>query len=173
VPLLLVAKLEYVHALPKVRRANGALMPQIQVKVDGSKVVSVAKSGQLAVANIGAKYVKAEMDQARDEVATYPSELPNQRYVRTGKRGAATKVTSASGNNQYVKKYTLESNPSYGRGRTGNPYTVGDAQGQGQAAIHAGRWKLMRTATEQAVDRIVEKAGELFRAVFAGFSGGL
>lgn len=148
-------------------------MPQLTVRVDGSKVVSVARNGQLAVANIGAKYVKNEMDQARDEVATYPAELPNQRYVRTGKRGEATKVISYSGSNQYSKKYTLESNPSYGRGKTGNPYTVGDAQGQGQAAVHKGRWANMNARVQAAVGRIVEKGGELFRAVFAGFSGGL
>lgn len=149
-------------------------MTQISIRMDGSKVTSVARSGRLAVANMPAKVVKPEVDQARDELVNpYPPELPGQRYRRTGKRAEATRVVAQPGNNQFSKKYTLESTPNYGGGKTGNPYVLGDAQGQGQARIHQGRWKLMRTAMEQAVGRIIDKGGEMFRAVFSGFSGGL
>jgi len=140
-------------------------MAQLTVKVDDGRVKTVLGNAGLAVQNLPAKVVRPEMEQARDEVATYPAELPNQRYVRTGRRGEATKLVAAPGNNQYSSKYTLESNPSYPGGGTGNPYTIGDALGAGQAAIHQGRWVLLRTAVEKAVARIVEKGAEYFRAV--------
>lgn len=140
-------------------------MTQITVQVHDSEVKQSLQRTALAVKNLPAKVVKAEVQQARDEVATYPPELPNQRYIRTGKRGQATKVVSYVGSNQYQSKYTVESNPDYGRGRTGNPYVIGDSQGQGQAAIHQGRWKLLFIAMSAAVERIVEKGNEYFRAV--------
>lgn len=143
-------------------------MPQLSVKVDGRQVTSVARNGQLAISNLSSKYVRAEMEQARDEVKTYPPELPNQRYRRTGRRGEATRLISYPGNNQYSSKYTIESNPRYPGGRTGNPYTIGDALGQGQARIHQGRWKLLYTAAQEAVGRIVARGQTYFQDVFKG-----
>lgn len=148
-------------------------MPRIGVKVETGQVKSVVRNARTAVQSLPARYVRPELEQARDEVATYPAELPNQRYVRTGRRGAATKIVAQPGNNQHSSKYTLESNPRYKGGQTGNPYTIGDAQGKGQAAVHVGRWVTAYDAVNRAIGRITEKGNALFREVFSGFSGGL
>lgn len=139
---------------------------QLSVKVDEGKVKSKVANAILAVANLPARVVRPEVEQARaDVVDPYPPELPGQKYIRTFKRQAATRVVAASGNNQYTSKYTIQSTPNYGRGQTGNPYVLGDAKGQGQAAIHRGRWKTLYSAMSAAVGRIVAKGQEYFRAV--------
>ena len=89
-------------------------MAQITVEVRGAQaIVSKFEKVQLAIRDITAREARKEMEQARDELREYPPELPNQRYIRTGKRGRATKLIAQTGNNQYSKKYTLESNPRH------------------------------------------------------------
>lgn len=130
-------------------------MAQLTVKVDDSQVRTVLGNAVLAVKSLPKKVIKPIMEEARDEVRTYPPERPGQRYVRTGKRYAATKLESVD------HGYRLESNPRYG-GRTANPYVIGDAQGGGQAWMHKGRWKLLADVVLKARDKIVEKAREMF-----------
>lgn len=139
-------------------------MSQITVTIKGADVIqSGLKKLGLAVTNMPAAVVRPEMDAARDELRTYPAELPGQRYVRTGARYRATRVEAGS-NNQYVKSYTLKSDPTY-RGRSADPYVVGDAYGRGQAGIHQGRWALIVNVVEKALDRMVEKANQMFNDV--------
>jgi hypothetical protein len=147
-------------------------MAQVSVRIEGAEVV-ISKFQKLTVAmsDITAGEARGEMQQARDELATYPAEIPGQRYVRTGKRGRATKLEAMSGNNASSKRYTLESNPQYGRG-SGNPYTVGDARGQGQASVHVGRWRLIKKVVDDAVTRIAGIAAQRFRDILGGGPGG-
>jgi hypothetical protein len=140
-------------------------MPRITVEVSDHEAKTRFRKAGLAVQNLPAKVVRAEVEQASEELRTYPPELPGQKYQRTGNRYRATKVVARSGNNQFSKAYTIESNPRYKGGRTGNPYTVGDAKGGGQATIHRGRWKLISDVMNQALDRIVTRGQEYFRSV--------
>ena len=141
-------------------------MPKLQLTIEDSEVKTAFKRAGMAVQNLPAKVVRAEVEQARRElVEPYPPEIPGQKYIRTGRRYAATRIKAKAGNNAYSKTYTLESNPRYPRGGTGNPYTIGDAQGGGQARIHAGRWKLLADVMNAAIERIVERGAEYFRAV--------
>jgi len=150
-------------------------MAEITVKIRGSQVIiSKFEKVQLAINTITGPEARSEMEKAVDAlVHPYPDELTNQRYIRTGKRGRATKLVFASGNNQYSKKYTLESNPRYKYGRTGNPYVVGDAEGGGQARIHQGRWRLIKRVVEDAVGRIMETARRRLHEILMRGPGGL
>ena len=140
-------------------------MTQITVTVHDSEVKTAINHATLAVRNLPAKVVKPIMEDAKDEARTYPPELPNQRYVRTGKRYEATKLISVIGNNQYKTSYRITSNPRYADGRSGNPYVLGDAKGEGQAAIHRGRWNKLHVVVLKAMEKIIEKGQEYFRAV--------
>lgn len=135
-------------------------MPQVTIKVDAGEVKTAIRNAVLAVSSLPVKIIRPIMELARDEQRTYPPELPNQKYVRTGKRYSATKLENKGRN-----AYQLVSNPRYARGQTGNPYTIGDAQGEGQARIHQGRWPRMYDVMQRAIDRIVEKGREYFRDV--------
>lgn len=135
-------------------------MTQITISVKDGEVKQAFIRAGLAVERLPTKVIRAEMEAARDLARTYPAELPNQKYVRTGKRYAATKVEKV---NNYT--YRVVSNPRYKYGNTGNPYVLGDADGLGQARIHAGRWNLLRDVMFLAFGRIVQKGEEYFRAV--------
>lgn len=140
-------------------------MAKLTVTIRDAEVRTRLSRAVMAVQNLPAKVVRAEMDAARDELRAYPPELPNQRYQRTGRRYEATVIEAQSGNNASAKAYALVSDPRYPGGRNANPYVVGDAYGRGQAAVHVGRWKLLRTVVESAMSRIVERGAEYFRAV--------
>ena len=126
-------------------------MASITVKVDNGKVrQSLTTIGQ-ALPRITDKRVWRMMMAARDEVRTYPAPLPGQRYKRTGKRYAATNVYRVDN-----KTYRLDSNPTY-RGRTANPYVVGDSQGKGQAWMHRGRWAVMFAVVSKWVKTLLRE----------------
>lgn len=135
-------------------------MPQLTVKIHDGKLKTILGNAILAVRSLPKKVIKAEMEIARDEVREYPPERAGQRYIRTGKRYAATKLEAVDNG------YRLVSNPRYADGRTGNPYTIGDARGQGQAWMHKGRWVLLADAVKRATERIVKRAREMFNEDF-------
>ena len=135
-------------------------MTQVTHTENDAEVKTLVQRAALAVKNLPAKVIKAEMERARDEARFYPPELPDQRYIRTGKRYDATKLVKVE-----RAKYRIESTPRYRYGQTGNPYVIGDARGRGQARIHEGRWNLLADVMARAVERIVEKGREYFRNV--------
>jgi hypothetical protein len=140
-------------------------MPRLSITVSDSEAKTKFRKAGLAVENLPAKIIRPEVEAGVEELRTYPAELPGQKYQRTGNRYRATRMAAKSGNNATSKTYTIESNPRYGRGRTGNPYTIGDARGGGQARIHQGRWKLLADVMNKVLDRIVARGQEYFRSV--------
>ena len=142
-------------------------MPQMTIKVDDSKVRTIMHNAVLAVESIPKKVMRPIMLEARDEVRQEPAELPDQRYVRTGKRFQATQLESIE------HGYRIVSNPRYKGGRTGNPYVIGYARGTGQATIHKNRWHLISEVMRLATERIIAKGQELFNKRALSGPGGL
>lgn len=123
---------------------------EITVKVQNQKVRQSLSYVGDAIPRITDRQVKKAMEAARDEIRTYPPQLPDQKYKRTGKRYRAT-VVKKNG----AKSYTIESNPTY-RGRTANPYVIGDSKGEGQAYIHQGRWKIARDVVAKWAETLTQ-----------------
>ena len=73
--------------------------------------------------------------------------LPNQGYERTGNYGQSFKITEVGWN------WRLESHAMGERGQGYTTYVGGNAEGEGQAAIHAGRWPLIKDAVMAEVER--------------------
>lgn len=133
-------------------------MTQIQVTVKDNEVKSVVKNSILAVEKLPKRVIKSEVEQAQKEAAKYPSELAGQRYVRTGRYGRAFKVEPVGAG------YRL-SNDAQRSGKRYAKWVGGLADGTSQARIHSGRWVLIADAMRRAVERIVAKGDEYFRAV--------
>ena len=134
-------------------------MTKISLTIADGQVKQSLQKAQLAVRNLPDRVIWPIMTEARNEIQTYPDELPEQKYVRTGNRYRATRVQKEGA------AFRMISDPRYKYGQTGNPYTLGDAQGQGQAAIHQGRWANMYLEMQKAVEKILEKGREYFRDV--------
>ena len=132
---------------------------QLTIRVRDHAIKTVNAKLLTALRRIPAGIVRPEIDTARDELRTYPPELPNQRYVRTGKRYRATRVEYLGG-----QSYRLISDPSY-KGRSADPYVLGDAYGQGQARIHQGRWALIKDVVEKSIERILTRVREEFNRI--------
>lgn len=122
------------------------------------------KSGKLTVgllelANklpfIGKKRMLAALEEARDVARTYPPELPNQRYRRTGRYYASFKITDDAGKGMRGARYILSSN-AYQKGRYYTRYVGGLADGTGQAKIHQGRWAIIRDVVLEQLQKLVQ-----------------
>jgi hypothetical protein len=88
----------------------------------------------------------AAADVVITDARTYPPELPDQRYVRSGDLGDGwDRQISIAGPTLLVVDIT---NPTpYG------PYVQGDEE---QAPVHMGRWKTETQLLDGAADRIAE-----------------
>lgn len=133
-------------------------MTQITVEIDDNEVKSVVKNSILAVEKLPKKVFRAEIETAKAEAAKYPPETPKQVYVRTGTYGRSFKIEPVGSG------YRLISDARQ-KGRRYTKYVGGLADGSGQAKVHAGRWVLIADAMRRAVERIVAKGDEYFRAV--------
>ena len=81
----------------------------------------------------------------------YPAMRPGQKYVRTYTLKNAWRV-ERGGTGYRVKNAT-----SYGR------YVVGDYSGNAQAWMHVGRWQLLRTVTEEEIEKLPPMVEEYIR----------
>jgi hypothetical protein len=135
-------------------------MATITVKVENQKVKQGLRVVGDAIPRATDRLVKKTMEAARDEVRTYPPELPGQKYKRTGRRYRATKVVRAD-----TRAYRLESNPVYPGGRTANPFVVGDAKGLGQAWMHVGRWTKIKDAVDKHVKALLKDISQEIGAI--------
>ena len=122
----------------------------IAYTVSGVEAV-LADLARIKPENAGAIVVDYLRDTLAPDAATYPPELPNQRYVRTGtlRRGwlEAEPTVSASGTDLLA---VLENSTTYG------DYVMGDAQ----AAVHQGRWRtvdMLMDAHEAGVAQAIEQ----------------
>lgn len=148
-------------------------MTQITVKVDGGEVlISKMKQTTLAVEELPKKEIRQEMQAAMEAARTYPPEFSGQRYVRTGTYGRSFKLDPVSSG------YAIKSDAAQ-KGRRYTVYVGGRADGTGQVGPqptwpgHAGRWKLILEAVQEAAERIRVRAEEKFRQILGAGPGGL
>ena len=134
---------------------------QLTIRVRDKAIKTVNGKFALLLPRIPALIVRPEIEQARDELRTYPEKLPNQQYVRTYNRYRRTRVEHLSG-----QSYRLISDPTY-KGHSADPYVLGDAEGHGQASIHWGRWTLLRVAVDGSVFHILEKVRDAFNKIIS------
>ena len=99
---------------------------------------------------IGRRKIYEAMNRITREMEGYPSERPNQTYVRTGNYGASWKVDSLDDG------YRVSNNVTF-KGRAYAKYVGGDAYGLSQAWMHAGRWPLFRDVVEKEVVKLPQE----------------
>jgi hypothetical protein len=142
-------------------------MTQLKVTVRDNEVRTINERLTLAVKRLPAGIMRPIVDEGVEELRTDPAERPGQRYVRTGARYSRTRAEYTGG-----QSYRFVSDPTY-RGRSADPYVLGDARGQGQAWMHRGRWKTMRAVVERVAEKIVAAAGAEFRRIIGQGGVGL
>jgi hypothetical protein len=86
----------------------------------------------------------------------YAPMRPAQAYMRTGRYGRSWLSRKISRGVQMV-----QNNASY-KGTVYPSFVVGDGDGEGQAAIHRGRWYTARPIFEKEVGRFARKIGARF-----------
>ena len=100
-----------------------------------------------------------EDSRDRFRATPYPPELPNQRYVRTGRLGRSWQ------HNRLGQSHLVIRNAASDKGRIYSRYVVGWDTGKGQARIHQGRWWLSRTEILKMVPPLVEKLKAHFKGL--------
>ncbi len=78
----------------------------------------------------------------------YPPPPPRSKYARTYRFKNAWRITETL--DGFIVRNAVR-NP---RGRLYPVYVVGDAEGEGQAEVHVGRWMPFRKITEDALKRL-------------------
>lgn len=137
---------------------------QFSMRVDGSELKSVLGAIQLASDEITGPVVRDAMNQGMEYTRTYPPELPNQRYRRTGRYFRSFKVIGSG------RKFTITTD-AVRNGVHYSPFVGGRADGTGQAAIHADRWTRVRTAMLWVASLVAERARDLFNRAATGHFG--
>lgn len=137
-------------------------MTTVKIDVVGDDVVKTKlKKVALAVDDISKTDIKRELIAAKDEARIYPSEIPGQKYIRTGTYNRSFRFTGSGGT------YTIKSDAVL-KGRHYTQYVGGLPDGTGQAKIHAGRWTLIKDAIDRALERIKAEAEERFNKILTG-----
>lgn len=127
-------------------------MTTLSIQIKNAKLVRKGLQDlEAEVPKIGAQQIFQAIQRAKKKVTTYPPELPDQQYVRTGRYGRGWKIRRQPGAGRKIPGYSLIGRAEQ-RGRRYERYVGGDAYGQRQAQIHADRWVLVRDAIEQEVD---------------------
>ena len=141
---------------------------QITVKTNAGQVIqSFRRVGEAMPGTVKAD-VKAVMETARYEASGYWTggasygvpEVPGQTYQRTGTYGASFKITD----NGY-RSFTLSS-AAVQRGVDYTRHVGGDYAGQGQAAVHRGRWPLIFNAVSRQVAALVKNVEQSLTDLF-------
>lgn len=89
----------------------------------------------------------------------YPPELPNQRYVRTGRFGRGWTSGRIAQNRHYID------NTASARGRLYARYVVGNSEGGGQARIHQGRWRVFRKDLDARLPKLVKELDDEIKRI--------
>lgn len=133
-------------------------MTQVTVKVDASQVEALGYKAMLAVERLPQKIIKAEITEAVEQVRTYPPPPAGSTYRRTGTYFRSFKIESVG------RGYRMSSDARQ-KGRRYTTYVGGLQDGSGQARVHNGRWMKIREGMLYALNAIIERGDEYFRAV--------
>lgn len=148
---------------------------QITAKIDDGKVrQSLHKVGD-ALPKIGKRRLKNVVKQASYDAsggynggASYSLAAPEKpSYKRTGTYGRSFKVVESG-----PISYTLKSDAV----QNGRHYTVkvgGNAEGQGQAGIHVGRWPLIMQSVRKYLETLVTEFEQELSQLLRGEGMGL
>jgi len=90
------------------------------------------------------------LDDVVEVMQDYPPELPDQKYVRTYSFRDAWNV-SYSQSAFTIKNFVQQKGVNYAG------YVVGNAIGERQAGIHAGRWKVFRKVFDSMFDKLPQR----------------
>ena len=148
---------------------------QITVQTNAGQVAQSFKKIGKALPGAVKRDVKGVMDTAKYEASGYWTgganygvpEVPGQSYRRTGTYGASFKVID----NGY-RSFTLFSS-AVQRGVDYTRFVGGDYAGQGQAAVHRGRWPLIFDAVSRQVQALIDKVERSIYDLFGGEAPGL
>jgi hypothetical protein len=118
-------------------------MPAFFFKVSGDKEL-VRQLGQYRekVARLIKKRTKDAAEASVAILREYPPVPRGSRYVRTGELGRGYLIQESGANGYKIKNAV-----------TYSVYVVGDKEGNRQAWMHAGRWRIARTVVNQEVER--------------------
>lgn len=137
---------------------------QITVKIEDKKVRQGVHNIGEAIPRIGKRRVKQAMDGAKaDASGQFPrgsfsgytvAPPAGSTYTRTGRYGKSFQVAATDSG----MGYKLSSDAIY-KGNHYSVYVGGNAQGQGQAAIHArrGGWALIKDAVDKWVAILIRE----------------
>lgn len=138
-------------------------MTQITVAIRDKKVIQSLHVIGEAIPRVSKKRVKEAMDGAKSDASgQFPrgsfsgyvvAPPAGSSYTRTGRYGKSFHVTPTGD-----KGYRLTSDAVY-KGKHYTGYVGGNAQGQGQAAIHArrGGWMLIKDAVDKWVSILIRE----------------
>lgn len=121
-------------------------MTQITLKITGLNNVqrSTRVIGQ-AIPKLTQRSIVKALERARIRAAKYPPKRPGQRYKRTGRYGRDNQVieTEMGGRLEFNAPYTT--------------YVGGNAEGQGQAWMHEGRWRVIADEVDAEAQNMVNE----------------
>lgn len=137
---------------------------QITVRFKGGRVIRGLKNIGDAIPDVGYRALYRKMKDAMEIARTYPPELPNQRYRRTGIYGRSFKLEKVATGKIAVRIIS----DAVQKGRHYTVYVGGNALGLGQARIHQGRWAVIakvvdRMVSEQVVKEVEADLGKVIR----------
>lgn len=142
-------------------------MPQFTVRLEGDTQVRAGlNKWAKSVEPITKDDVRAAMKRAKkrsvSDPAGGPYTTPDRGWPRTGNLSASTFLVEDG------LSFRIESNAVHD-GEEYSAFVIGNAEGRGQAGVHAGFWTPMRTAVDDEVEELVrdidEHLGESAEAV--------
>lgn len=128
------------------------------------------------VPQIGRRGIRTVMERIKRRTQEYPAERDGQsvasshsklgtvyrtasgRYHRTGLLGSRWAIEDAGNGYKLV-------NTAAHRGKFYAKWVVGDAYGQSQARMHAGRWQVMRDVVDEELGKLPDELEELIKVV--------
>jgi len=146
-------------------------MIDLSLQIKGQKLVSRGLDNLHAkIPKIGKYRLKEAAETIVRKMQKYPSQRPNQTYIRTYLFRNSWKVQALP--TGYTVTNSAQKDGVYYGG-----YVVGDIYGAGQAWMHVGRWQLLNTVVMDVVDRlpkaVMEDLQTEARTAFAGEAFGI
>lgn len=125
-------------------------MPRISIGVEGVKVVrNGLENLSRDIPKVSIERIGASADEIMTIMRKYPAKPPGSKYVRTYRLKNSWKKKKVTG-----LGYSVEADPVQ-KGRHYGKYVVGNAYGEQQAGVHAGRWKLFYEVVQKQTDKLI------------------